>query len=199
MRPKSGPRTRLHRRLSKDLSLTRRIALFLALLIGLPGIAQAQHAPTRAKLTETIEIAAAPEKVWARVRDFSDLSWNPLVASVETAPGNVLESARLVTLKTGGEIAETLYRYDEDKRMFATLVPHMDLKVLPVSTYSSYLYVKPGKAPGTTLVEWRAAFYRGWPNNNPPPELNEAAGIKAVGAFVRAALAGLKTSVESGS
>lgn len=179
--------------------MTRRLALFLVFLLALPGAALAQHAPTRAKLTETIEIAAPPDKVWARVRDFADLSWNPLVASVATAPGNALESARLVTLKTGGEIAETLYRFDEDKRMFATLVPHMDLKVLPVSTYSSYLYVKPGKAPGTTLVEWRAAFYRGWPNNDPPPELNEAAGIKAVGAFVRAALAGLKTAVESGS
>lgn len=179
--------------------LTRRFALLLLLVLGLSGPALAQHAPTRAKLTETIEIAAPPEKVWARVRDFGDLSWNPAVASVQTAPGNVLESARLVTLKTGGEIAETLYRYDDEKRMFATLVPHMDLKVLPVSTYSSYLYVKDGKVPGTTLVEWRAAFYRGWPNNDPPPELNEEAGIKAVGAFVRASLAGLKASVEQGS
>ncbi|KQT47421.1 hypothetical protein ASG43_09885 [Aureimonas sp. Leaf454] len=173
--------------------------LLAVLLLLLPASALAQHAPTRAKLTETIEVAASPETVWERVKNFDDLSWNPLVASVDTVPGNVLDTARLVTLKTGGEMAETLYRFDEEKHMFATLVPHMDLKVLPVSTYSSYLTVKPGKAPGTALVEWRAAFYRGWPNNDPPPELNEAAGIKAVGAYVREALAGLKSTVEHGS
>lgn len=171
----------------------------IALLAIVPTHALAQHAPTRAKLTETIAIAAPPGKVWERIRNFDDLSWNPLVASVGAAPGNHLDSARLVTLKTGGEMAETLYRYDDRRRMYATLIPHMDIEVLPVQTYSSYLTVKDGPTPETSIVEWRAAFYRGWPNNDPPPELNEEAGIRAVGAYAREALAGLKAAVESGS
>ena len=83
--------------------------------------------------------------------------------------------------------------------MFLTLLPHVAVKVLPVTNYSSYLTVKPGKTPDTAVVEWRSAFYRGYPNNNPPPELNEEAAIKAVTAFAKSGLAGIKQAVESGS
>lgn len=177
--------------------VSRLVGVLVALLM-LPGLAVA-HGPTRQKTTETIEINAAPEKVWARIKEFNDMSWHPEVEKTDGAPGNTVDSARLVTLKTGGELAETLYKYDAAKMMYSTLLPTVDTKVLPVSNYSSYLSVKPGKTAGTSTVEWRSAFYRGYPNNDPPPELNEEAAIKAVTAFSKAGLEGLKQAVESGS
>ncbi|GGD36164.1 MxaD family protein [Aureimonas glaciei] len=177
--------------------IARLLGALLALAI-LPGLAQA-HGPTRQKVTETIEVAAPPAKVWARIQEFNDMSWHPRVAETEGAPGNVVDTARLVTLKTGGELAETLYRYDAAKMSYATLLPHVDVKVMPVTNYSAYLTVKPGKTPETSIVEYRCAFYRGDPNGDPPPELNEEAAIKAVTAFAKEGLEGIKKAVEQGS
>lgn len=173
------------------------VGAVLALLL-LPGLALA-HGPTRQKVTETIEVNAPPAKVWARIKEFGDLSWNPGVSSAEAAPGNAIDTARRVVLKSGGELDETLYKYDAAKMTYATLLPHVDVKVLPVTNYSAYLTVKPGKTADTAIVEWRSAFYRGYPNNDPPPELNEEAAIKAVTAYAKAGLDGIKKAVESGS
>ena len=175
-----------------------RLAGALLALMILPGLALA-HGPTRQKVTEKIDVAAPPEKVWARIKEFGDMSWHPRVADTEAAPGNAVDTARLVTLKDGGELAETLYKYDAKKMMYATLLPHVDVKVLPVTNYSAYLTVKPGKTPETSVVEMRCAFYRGDPNGDPPPELNDAAAIKAVTEFAQDGLSGIKKAVEQGS
>jgi hypothetical protein len=72
------------------------------------------------------------------------------------------------------------------------------VKVLPVTNYSSTITVTPAEG-GKSTVEWRGAFYRGYPNNDPPPELNDEAAVKAVSGVYRAGLDALKTKVESGS
>ena len=177
--------------------VARLMGALMALLI-LPNLALA-HGPTRQKVTETVEVNAPPAKVWERIKEFNDVSWHPDVAKTEGAAGNTVETARLVTLKNGGEMAESLYKYDAAKMSYATLLPHVDVKILPVTNYSSYLTVKPGKTPETSTVEWRAAFYRGDPNGNPPPELNDEAAIKAVTVFVKSGLDGIKKAAESGS
>ena len=41
---------------------------------------------------------------------------------------------------------------------------------------------------GGSLIEWRGAFYRGYPNNDPPPELNDEAAIAAVTGVYQAGL-----------
>ena len=176
--------------------VARLMGALVALLI-LPNLAFA-HGPTRQKVTETIEVNAPPAKVWERIKEFNDVSWHPDVAKTEGEGGNAVETARLVTLKSGGELAESLYKYDAAKMMYATLLPHVDVKVLPVTNYSSYLTVKPGKTPETSTVEWRAAFYRGDPNGNPPPDLNDAAAIKAVSEFAQKGLDGIKKAAEGG-
>ena len=48
-------------------------------------------------------------------------------------------------------------------------------------------------------MEWRGAFYRGYPNNDPPPELSDEAAIKAVSGLYRAGLDALKKKLEQGS
>ena len=59
--------------------------------------------------------------------------------------------------------------------------------MLPVTNYSSHLTVIP-KDDGTATVEWRGAFYRGYPNNDPPEDLNDEAAIKAVTGVYQAGL-----------
>ena len=57
---------------------------------------------------------------------------------------------------------------------------------------------RPNPAGGST-VEWRAAFYRGYMLNDPPPELNDAAAVKAITGVVRAGLDNLKRIAETGT
>ena len=47
-------------------------------------------------------------------------------------------------------------------------------------------------------MEWRGAFYRGYMNNDPPPELSDEAAVKAVIAYQKAGLEGLKAKAEGG-
>jgi hypothetical protein len=167
-----------------------------ALMAGLACLAAAPafaHGPTRQKLELSVEVAAPPEKVWAVIGNFHDLSWVPEVAKVDGPGGNDPDTAkRDVTLKSGGSWkAEELSDYDASKFTYGTFLPHVDTKILPVADFSTHLSVTAGSG-GTSKVEWRSAFYRGYPNNDPPPDLNEAAAVKAVTAFCQPALDGLK-------
>jgi hypothetical protein len=171
---------------------TRRIILTgLAILAAAPAWA---HGPTRQKLELSVEVAAPPDKIWAVIGNFHDLSWVPAVAKVDGPGDNDPNTAkRNVTLKSGGSWqAEELSDYDAQKHTYGTFLPHVDVKVLPVADFSSHITVtaEPG---GKSKVEWRSAFYRGYPNNDPPPDQNEAAAVKAVTAFCQPALDGLKS------
>ncbi len=164
--------------------------------LSLPASA---HGPTRQKLELSVDIAAPPAKVWAVIGNFHDLSWVPAVAHVDGPGGNDPDTAkRDVTLKTGGGWkAEELSDYDATKFTYGTFLPHVDVKVLPVADFSTHLSVT--EAPGGhSHVEWHSAFYRGYPNNDPPADLNEAAAMRAVTAFCQPALDALKTRLESG-
>ena len=46
------------------------------------------------------------------------------------------------------------------------------------------------------IVEWRGAFYRGHPNNDPPPDQNDDAAVAAVTGVYKAGLTNLKKIVE---
>ena len=156
------------------------------------------HDAQRVKLVTWVHIAAPPAKVWGIIGHFHDLSWDRLVARTEGTGGDTPETAtRTVTLKSGGVLpVEELTRYEPQNFTYATFLPHVDLKVLPVTNYSSIVVVLP-EPDGGSRVEWRSAFYRGYPNFNPPPELNETAAIHAVEAMTQPALDGLKAQMES--
>lgn len=161
------------------------------------GTVQA-HGPTRQKITVSQEINAPAEKVWAVVGNFQDMSWHPAVAKTEGKGGNAANATRTLTLQGGGTIQELLGKHEPEKMSFHYYIEKVDVKVLPVTNYSSWLTVIPD-GPGKSKVEWRGAFYRGYPNNNPPPELNDEAAIKAVTAVYKAGLEGLKKKMEGGS
>ena len=156
------------------------------------------HGPSRQKVVIEEHIAAPPNKVWERVKNFDDMSWHPAVANTEGQGGNSIGATRTLTLGNGGKIFETLEKYDDSKRSFFYRIKSVDVKVLPVTNYSSWFSVKDGK-DGGSIVTWKGAFYRGYPNNDPPPELNDRAAVDAVTGVYTSGLANLKKLLQEGA
>jgi len=170
----------------------KRMAMFAALLLA-PALALA-HGPTRQKVTETITIKASPDAVWAKVKDFGGMqTWHPAVASSTVTDGSKVGSVRVLTLKDGGKVEETLESMEDGTKKFSYRAK--DGGALPVTNYSSTLTVKAGDG-GTTVVEWRGAFYRAYTNNDPPPDKNDEAAVKAITGVYTSGLANLKKTLE---
>ena len=169
--------------------------LLATALVLAPSSAWA-HDAQRVKYVASVHIAASPAKIWSVIGQFHDLSWDPLVAKTTGVGGNAPDSTRTVTLKSGTVLPdEELERYEPQNYTYATFLPHVDVHAFPVTNYSSILVVTADPAGGSR-VEWRSAFYRGYPNFGPPPEFNEAAAIKAVAAMTQPALDALKSRIE---
>ncbi|ODN72009.1 SRPBCC family protein [Methylobrevis pamukkalensis] len=172
-------------------------AALVAGLVALAPLAAAAHGPTRQKVTETIEINAPADKVWAVVGNFQDMSWHPAVTSTEGTGGNDVGASRKLTLQGGGVLEEGLEKYDAAKMMLFYRITKDDVKVLPVTNYSSRITVK--DLGGKSEVTWWGAFYRGYPNNDPPAELSDEAALNAVTGVYKSGLEGLKKKLESGT
>ncbi|MEO3415140.1 SRPBCC family protein [Roseovarius sp. CAU 1744] len=170
----------------------RHLKLLLILLgMVLPALALA-HGPTRQKVTLTTEVAAPPADVWAVIGNFQDMSWHPAVFATAGEGGNEIDATRVLTVgaEGGPTISEILYKYSDEKMSYSYRITDVLVEVLPVTNYSSHLTVKPLDSGGS-LIEWRGAFYRGYPNNDPPPELNDEAAIAAVTGIYQAGLEAL--------
>ena len=168
------------------------MACTAALVTGFPGASRA-HGPTRQKAIERITIDAPPSAVWARIKNFDALKdWHPAIAASPADQGNAVGSVRRVLLKGGGELIETLEGHDDAKMKYSYRAK--DGGALPVSNYTSSISVS---AEGSqSVVEWRGAFYRGYPNNDPPPEQNDEAAVKAMVGVYKGGLENLKKLVE---
>ncbi|NDV52717.1 MULTISPECIES: SRPBCC family protein [unclassified Salipiger] len=168
----------------------RNLLLAGAALALMPAAAMA-HGPTRQKVTVTADVAAEPAEVWGAIGDFQDMSWHPAVVSQEGTGGNEIDATRALYLSdqgaSGPRIDEVLYKYSAEKMSYSYRITDVAVEVLPVTNYSSHLTVLPREGGGST-VEWRGAFYRGYPNNDPPPELNDEAAIAAVTGVYQAGL-----------
>ena len=169
-------------------------ALCAAVLMLVPLSASA-HGPTRQKVVQTIEINAPADKVWAAVANFSDMSWHPAFSKSEGS-GNEPGATRKLTTKDGGAIEEKLTKLDAAGKTMSTEMPKVDVKVLPIENYSATFSVK--DAGGKSTVEWKTAFYRGYANNDPPPELSDEAAVNAITNLVKTGLDGLKAKLEAG-
>lgn len=165
--------------------------LAASLLLSVPALA---HGPTRQKVSEKISIDAPADAVWAKVKNFDALKdWHPAVAQSPADKGNTEGSVRQLTLKDGGKLTETLEGYDDAQKKYSYRAK--DGGALPVTNYTSTLLVVADGA-GKSTVEWRGAFYRGYPNNDPPPDRNDEAAVKAVTGVYTSGLANLKKLVE---
>ena len=168
---------------------------WLALATGLLPAPAWAHGPTRQKVVEQISIDAPAAAVWARIRNFDALKdWHPAVAASNASDGNNEGSLRTLQLNGGGTVEEALEAHDDSKMRYSYRI-----KVagpLPVTNYSSTLSVKADGEQRCT-VEWRGAFYRGYPNNDPPPEQNDEAAVRAITGVYTAGLAQLKKLAEA--
>ena len=173
-----------------------RRAIELAALATLGGAAvlpAGAHGPTRQKVVETVTIAAPASAVWAKIGNFDALKdWHPSVEASPADKGNAEGSERRVALKGGGALVETLERYDGAQMRYSYRAK--DGGALPVTNYTSTVSVRADG--GKTIVEWRGAFYRGHPNNDPPPDQNDEAAVRAITGVYQAGLANLKKIVD---
>ncbi|MEQ1654019.1 MAG: SRPBCC family protein [Hyphomicrobium sp.] len=173
-----------------------RVGLLVTLVVMTPSLALA-HGPSRKKEITIIEINASVEKVWSVVGNYADMTWHPAIAKSEAIGGSEPEKAtRTNTFKSGAIFTDGLLDYDAAEKKIGFMTDKEDLKTLPVEGYMSTLTVK--DAGGKVIVEWKGAFYRGYMNNDPPPELSDNAAVKAIAEFQKVGLDALKKKIEGG-
>lgn len=173
--------------------MTRLLGIACGAALALAGTANA-HGPSRQKVEMKQVLNATPDEVWAVIGHFDDMNWHPAIASTEMTPtGSAADipdqSTRILHLQAeSGDptITEQLIGWSPDKRQYKYMITDVAPAILPVSNYSSTLEVKDNN--GKAEVIWKAGFYRGFPNNDPPPELNDEAAVAAVTAVYQAGM-----------
>ncbi|MFG6079642.1 SRPBCC family protein [Paracoccus litorisediminis] len=172
--------------------MKRFLALTLGATLALAGAAHA-HGPVRLKLELDQKLNATPDEVWAAIGKFEDMGWHPAIAKTEiTGDGSVdkpEKSTRILHLKSDAgdpTITEVLSKIQPDKRCYSYRIEAVEVSVLPVTNYASTICVK--DEGGKATVAWRGGFYRGFPNNEPPPDQNDEAAIAAVTGIYQAGL-----------
>lgn len=168
-------------------------ALALFFMVAAPGFA---HGPTPQKAEEKIAIAAPPAKVWAALKEFGDVSWNPAITKVAASGGNEPGATRTITLKTG-DLVEGLDEYNDKDMSYGYRLSTENVQAFPVSFYSATIAVTP--AGDGSEVTWIGRFYRADTSNFPPENLNDEAAVKAMTEFMQEGLKGLKAKVEGKS
>ncbi len=182
------------------------LGLATLLALGVVQVADA-HGPTRKKVIESVTVNAPPDKVWKVMGNFQDMSWLPGVKSTTGTGGDTIDpknddnevAKRTITLANGGEIHEGLYKYDAAEHTYSYRIDKVDPKVLPVNDYSSTISVEPEDGGKSSKVTWKGAFYRGYMNNDPPPDMDDEASVAAVTKVYKAGLENLKKKVEGAS
>jgi hypothetical protein len=102
-------------------------------------------------VVQSVDVAAAPEPVWALIGSFGDLSWHPLAAAV-TLTGTGIGQLRTTETIDGKRITERLTATDPTARSYS----YAAVSGLPVSNYTGKLSVTP-KGAGST-VEWSSMY-----------------------------------------
>jgi carbon monoxide dehydrogenase subunit G len=156
-------------------------------------------APTPLKTlteTQTVDIAAKPDQVWAIVKNFSDLTWVTPVKKSTATNGNVAGSVR--TLDFGGaQMTEELVAYDAGTRQYTYAIQNTpdNQKIAPVSDVKATISVA-AAADGHSLVTWKATFHRVDHAANPAEGHDDASAQKTLHGVIEGGLAALKAKAE---
>ncbi len=122
------------------------------------------------EVKESIEIKAPASKVWALVGNYGDLgAWHPAFAKTEITGGenNVVGAKRLLTIKDGGTVNETLTALDNNAMSMTYIITE---SVLPLRDYTATLKVD-AMGDDKCVVTWSSNFKRKDPND--PPKAGE--------------------------
>lgn len=160
-------------------------------VLGLGSAADA-HGPSRQKATGEATLGAGVDEVWALVGDFADMGWYPGVTGTEVAA-----DGKTRTVHFGDAVVpEELGKYDPEKHSIAFRRTHDDVELIPVTNFANTIVAS--DEGGKAHVKWTAAFYRGYPNADPPPDQNDEAAMAAASAFIKAGLDALGTRFGTG-
>jgi mxaD protein len=155
------------------------------------------HGPTPQKGLESITINTTVEKTWDAVKRFDAIAdWHPDVKESSGDGRHESGGIRTLTLHNGGQLVEELDYYSDKDHEYSYRLKKENVEAFPTSSYSMEIQVKPGDAEGTALVTMKSRFYRGDTGNTPPEKLNDEAAVKAVTAFLKNGLDGLKAKLE---
>ena len=168
----------------------------LMLVAGLSAAAVAPaeaHGPSRQKVSSTAVLAASPDDVFAVVGNFADMSWYPGVTATEVSADG---KTRKVTFEGGVTVDEELAKQDAAKRVISFRRTADDVALIPVTNFSNQIAV--ADEAGKAKVTWTAAFYRGYPNNDPPAGMDDAAAKAAGEAFIAKGLEALTARFGAG-
>jgi mxaD protein len=164
------------------------------------------HGPTRQTSVLTTIVDASADEVWAVIQNFDDLSWHPLVVSIEQVQGgNKKKATRTLVLETGGQAIQELKKYDAKKMWMKFKTPSDDMSILrtvefkdqqhPIRAFPAENYLDQIKVErlgeNKSTLAWKSSFFRSYTNNLVPgelPELNEDAAKAAIQGFVNAGL-----------
>lgn len=166
---------------------------FAATLLAVPSWA----APNLILEQQTVEISAAPGKVWDIIKNYSDLTWVPVVKGSKATKGNTVGSIR--TLEMGGpKLTEELVQYNDAARSYTYAIQNTaaNQQVVPLSDVKATISVAPGKAGGSK-VTWQAAFHRVDHSDTPATGHDDAAAKQTMKGVIGGGLAGLKQKAEA--
>lgn len=169
------------------------IALTLAATLAAATAVAAQ--PQTLHVTETVEIMAPVDKVWATVKDFDGMTkWHPGFSSDELVSGSngKVGAMRKLTVKDGPVITERLLAYDDAKHSYRYAITESPL---PITHYTSTISVKAG-AGGMTKVTWSGSFKRKNTSDTPPEAESDAGVTKLIRGVYRGGLDNLKKMLQ---
>jgi mxaD protein len=144
------------------------------------------------KVSKEVTIDAAPDAVWAKIKDFNGLNtWHPAVEKDEIVSGknNEVGAVRQLTLKGGGTIKEKLLAYDPAHHSFKYAILE---GVLPVSDYTSTVSVT-SAGKGKSTVTWSGNFKRKDTGDKPAADADDATATKTMSGVYQGGLDNLKT------
>jgi len=181
--------------LTTDIIMRRFFIILPSILLF--SFAALAHGPTPQKGLESITINAPVDKVWDMVKEFGAIAdWHPDVKESSGDGKHASGGIRTLTLHNGGQLVEELDFYSDKDHEYSYRLKKENVEAFPTSSYSMEIQVKPGKAEGTSVVTLKSRFYRGDTGNTPPENLSDAAAVKAVTAFLKNGLDGLKAKAE---
>jgi len=155
------------------------------------------HGPTPQKAKESVTIHAPISTVWETVKPFDGIAnWHPDVKQSTGDGKRESGGIRTITLQNGGQLVEELDFYSDQDHEYSYRLKTENIQAFPASSYSVTLQVIPGSDAGNSVVVLKSRFYRGDTGNTPPENLNDEAAVKAMNAFFKSGLDGLKEKLE---